>query len=418
MKNNKNKYKELIQRTNLNKGITLVALVITIVILIILATITINSAFGEGGLIQKAQQAKNLTEEATKKEQEALNSILDEYANIMAEDTETIPTPEPDAPIDFGDLTEEEKNSMIGKYVDYKPTMGTFTDHTDMAKSGDNSNVELSTEENLKWRILFIEDNKLILISDTATEEKMSLGAPTGFNNGVLLLNNACKTMYSNNSLGAIGRNLNLEDIEKESSFDKTSYVNPMYEFKYGDEEIFFVNYPGPKISAYEETFETNGIKGEYGLSEQEEYIPDGSEPIPGLLEDNQEQKGMVSYYEFQITQDTMHKPIYAELFSAETDYWLSTRFYGGLGYGYSNYGELGFGINYISDNALNLSLDFNPINPNTYNIFFCIFMSMEKHPFFTRSLRPVVEIDLSLVDVGLTGNGESENPYSIAPKA
>lgn len=419
MKNNKNKYKGLIQRTNLNNGITLVALVITIVILIILATITINFAFGEGGLIQRAQQAKNLTEEATKKEQEALNSILDEYANIMAEESEIIPTPEPDVPIDFGDLTEEEKNSMIGKYVDYKPTVGTFTDHTDGTISGaGSSNVELSTEENLKWRILFIDDNKLTLISDKATEEKMSLGAPAGFNNGVLLLNNACKTMYSNNGLGAIGRNLNLEDIEKESSFDKTSYVNPSYEFRYGDEEIFFKYYRGPKISAYEKTFETNGIKGEYGLSEQEEYIPDGSENPPGLLEKLQEQKGMISYYEFQITQDTINKPIYAELFSAETDYWLSTRFYGGLGLGHSNYGELGFGINYISDNALNLNLDFNLIKPHTYNIFFCIFLSGTRYQEFTRSLRPVVEIDLSLVDVGLTGNGESENPYSIAPKA
>ena len=35
------------------QGITLVALVITIVILIILATVTINVAFGDGGLIQR-----------------------------------------------------------------------------------------------------------------------------------------------------------------------------------------------------------------------------------------------------------------------------------------------------------------------------------------------------------------------------
>ena len=70
------------------KGITLVALVITIVILIILATVTINVAFGDGGLIQRAQQAKNLTEEATLKEQETLNEVMSEYANIMAEDSE------------------------------------------------------------------------------------------------------------------------------------------------------------------------------------------------------------------------------------------------------------------------------------------------------------------------------------------
>ena len=68
------------------KGITLVALVITIVILIILATITINFAFGEDGLIEKAQEAKNLTEGAVENEQKALNSLMDEFANIMAEE--------------------------------------------------------------------------------------------------------------------------------------------------------------------------------------------------------------------------------------------------------------------------------------------------------------------------------------------
>ena len=45
-----------------NKGITLIALVITVVILIILASITIDAAFGENGLINSAQQAKNQTE--------------------------------------------------------------------------------------------------------------------------------------------------------------------------------------------------------------------------------------------------------------------------------------------------------------------------------------------------------------------
>ena len=64
-------------------GITLIALIIIIVILIILATITIDFAFGEDGLIKRAMQAKNLTEEATRKEQESLNSLLDEYDDII-----------------------------------------------------------------------------------------------------------------------------------------------------------------------------------------------------------------------------------------------------------------------------------------------------------------------------------------------
>ena len=88
----KNKKEQNVKSKITEKGITLVALVITIVILIILATITINVAFGEGGLIQKAQQAKNLTEQATINEQKKLNGLMDEYANVMAEESEV---PEP-----------------------------------------------------------------------------------------------------------------------------------------------------------------------------------------------------------------------------------------------------------------------------------------------------------------------------------
>ena len=46
------------------KGITLIALVITVVILIILATISINFVFGENGLVARAEQATQLAEEA------------------------------------------------------------------------------------------------------------------------------------------------------------------------------------------------------------------------------------------------------------------------------------------------------------------------------------------------------------------
>ena len=45
-----------------NEGITLIALVITIIILIILAAITINAVFVENGLILRAQEAKLKTE--------------------------------------------------------------------------------------------------------------------------------------------------------------------------------------------------------------------------------------------------------------------------------------------------------------------------------------------------------------------
>lgn len=60
------------------RGITLIALVITVVILIILATVTLNVVLGEGGLIDKAQLAKNITLNSTIAEQEQLNSLMEE----------------------------------------------------------------------------------------------------------------------------------------------------------------------------------------------------------------------------------------------------------------------------------------------------------------------------------------------------
>ena len=76
------------------KGITLVALVITIVILIILATVTINATFGENGLIKKAQEAKEMTTNSIRAEEKEMNELLAEYANIIAEDSETPVVPE------------------------------------------------------------------------------------------------------------------------------------------------------------------------------------------------------------------------------------------------------------------------------------------------------------------------------------
>ena len=66
--------------TKEQNGITLVALVITIVILIILAVISITAVFGENGLIKRAEEAKNMTEEATRNEEQSIANAV-EYMN-------------------------------------------------------------------------------------------------------------------------------------------------------------------------------------------------------------------------------------------------------------------------------------------------------------------------------------------------
>lgn len=72
-------------RKKREKGITLIALVITVIILIILATVTINVVLGEDGLIDRAQQAKEMTEQAMVDEQQELNSLMGEFTNLISE---------------------------------------------------------------------------------------------------------------------------------------------------------------------------------------------------------------------------------------------------------------------------------------------------------------------------------------------
>lgn len=62
-----------------NKGITIIALVVTIIILLILAGVSIAMLTGENGILKRAQRAKNETESAQKLE----NATLSEYENII-----------------------------------------------------------------------------------------------------------------------------------------------------------------------------------------------------------------------------------------------------------------------------------------------------------------------------------------------
>ena len=74
-----------------NKGITLIALVVTIVVLLILAGVTIATLTGDNGILTKAQEAKEKTEEAAKREEAELadlNSYIDNNGAPIY-DTET-----------------------------------------------------------------------------------------------------------------------------------------------------------------------------------------------------------------------------------------------------------------------------------------------------------------------------------------
>ena len=62
------------------KGITLIALVITIIVLLILSGVTIALLTGENGILKQAQNAKGLTEEKSAEEE-----VLLEWADVQSE---------------------------------------------------------------------------------------------------------------------------------------------------------------------------------------------------------------------------------------------------------------------------------------------------------------------------------------------
>ena len=113
-------------RRNYSKqtGITLIALVVTIVVLLILAGVSINALFGDSGIIQKAQDAQNKMDQAAQNDLDAINSLnewLDSKingstgGNTTGDDT---PTEKPlitDSSLTSDDRINSESTTVIAK---------------------------------------------------------------------------------------------------------------------------------------------------------------------------------------------------------------------------------------------------------------------------------------------------------------
>lgn len=70
------------------KGITLLALVVSVVVLIILAGISIGALFGENGIIEKSRQARNRTEEMQNSTARNREALYDELTGEKAQSGE------------------------------------------------------------------------------------------------------------------------------------------------------------------------------------------------------------------------------------------------------------------------------------------------------------------------------------------
>ena len=99
-------------------GITLIALVVTIVVLLILAGVSISALFGDSGIIDRAKEAQNETNKATerdKKEIKELSNWLDSKINKTTEGNKNVPvTPTADTAPFYPDetFTKEEETDL------------------------------------------------------------------------------------------------------------------------------------------------------------------------------------------------------------------------------------------------------------------------------------------------------------------
>lgn len=235
-------------------GITLVALVITIIILLILAGISIQ-ALTQTNLFNKAKQAKNATENAQKEE----NKILSEYMNKMNEYLpETLASK-----VNSGEVP-------IGSYIKYTPDVASeetinnlITELGTYSGSEANTKETLTQEMGLNWRVLDVKDGQVRLISDVATTSTIAIKGYNGYNNAVYLLDDICNKLYNNSKLTNKVQNLKIEDIEQ---YLKDKIV-------VSENKISPAGIKYPQIVEQEENQTINNITGTLKPSEQTELI-------------------------------------------------------------------------------------------------------------------------------------------------
>ena len=104
------------QKMKKQRGITLIALVITIIVLLILAGVTIAAISGDNGILKKAVEAKEKTEQAQKEEEKTLSNMenilgIYNFKNINAADT----NPEGAVPENSIVLEDDANNGIVIK---------------------------------------------------------------------------------------------------------------------------------------------------------------------------------------------------------------------------------------------------------------------------------------------------------------
>ena len=186
-------------KTKEMKGITLVALVVTIVVLLILAGVSINLVLGNNGIIAKAKDAETKSAEASQNDLKGMNALTEEMNNASGEKPKV-------------DLSKYK----IGDYVNYTPNTEKSEITVNESESG-TSEQKVAKDATLKWKILNIDEanGTVDLVSAAPTNNQVWFKGILGYNNGPYVMDKICEALYSNNSRGIKARSIDLLDMEK-----------------------------------------------------------------------------------------------------------------------------------------------------------------------------------------------------------
>ena len=263
---NKYKIKNIFRK---NHGITLIALVITIIVLLILAGVSITMLTGDNAILSKAGQAKEATRGAQVKEfvnlaatsnagaehtggdkvtkEKAVSELQEkgeltdkEVELLKDEDVITIGGIEIDFSVLGGSRTwTYDANKLtctcgtttvkIGDYVDYSPTAGmTETTYTSPSAQNGYGDQTFSSKYTGKWQVLGVdEEGCLMLISSdiikTTSDVTFCLQGQNGYVNGITELNKI-SAIYGKGKYAKSARSVNVDDVNK-----ITGYVDNVF---------------------------------------------------------------------------------------------------------------------------------------------------------------------------------------------
>jgi hypothetical protein len=335
------------------KGITLIALIITIIVVLTLAEIVVKIAVGKEGIIETAGKSSDETRATQVEEQrnnwraswdvastmdkkstqtrEKLLDELEENALITSDERKFIEENDyitiGSKTIDFKEVYKLSVVGSVGDYVNYTPDENEDGYVVNSTYSGYRGGDYTISQEDFTWRIYDIaSDGTVTLISAENSISPFNLSRSyNAYNNFVYLLNDMCKNLYSNAKYGT-ARSIKLEDIITKVKDEVIQEAKETY--GYGNSranKILSNERKYPNIALKEENISIDEAVGSgYSGSEQDELITGYSEVSNSLRMTN-------TALMFDITKDALKNEIYYDLisgtnYSSTYIYWIATR--------------------------------------------------------------------------------------------